>query len=373
MQPASQPLITVIVPVLNERRHIERCLESITNQQYPRDRYEVLVVDGGSTDGTREIIEGYERRGLVRLLHNPRRRPAAGMNVGLRNAAGDVMVRLDGHAFAAPDFLPRLVDGLRTTGADCVGGPITSIGETYMGRAIAMAMSSRFGVGGASFRVGGVGPADTVAFGAYKRETFETIGGFAEHLDKGEDCDVNYRLLDRGGKIMLVPDVHVSYVVRSDLPSFIGQYFSYGRSKPAVIVRHPEQTRPRHLVPAAFVGALALSVILAFTISPWPLVGLAALYGAFIAAATVYLASRHRTWEALPLPAILAGMHVAYGLGFFVGAAEVPFKRPWRYPMPALDGEFGWNRPAAGDAQPALVHADGRPDAIVSKTRSAGE
>jgi succinoglycan biosynthesis protein ExoA len=321
----AQPFVSVLVPVRNEERYIERCLHSLAEQDYPRDRYEVIVIDGQSTDATRQILSRFAAESTLdlRMLRNPRRVPAAALNLGLQQARGDVIVRVDGHVTVAPDFLNRSVTALNETQADCVGGVIESRGDTPAGESIALAMSSRVGVGGANFRVGGEGPVDTVAFGAYRRDVFDRIGKFAEDIDKGEDCEFNYRLLDRGGTILLVPGIRSQYVVRGDLPSLWRQYYGYGRGKPEVLRRHPSQSRPRQLVPATFVSALTLSGLLALAGPTRPLRLVLAAYAAFALGASVVLAARHG-WQHLPkLPAILASLHTAYGTGFIVGTLAV--------------------------------------------------
>jgi glycosyltransferase involved in cell wall biosynthesis len=325
------PLVSVLVPVYNEERHIERCLGALARQNYSRERFEVLVIDGGSTDRTLALVtRAIAEHGMnARVFHNPRRHQAAALNIGLENAHGDVIVRVDGHAFPAPDFISASVAALDRTGADCVGGPIQSVGETFVGKAIASAMSSRFGVGGASFRLGETGTADTVAFGAYRRDVFERLGVFAEELKKGEDAEFNYRLRDAGGRIMLCPEIRVSYIVRGSLPALFRQYFGYGRSKPEIIMRHPRQARPRHLVPTAAVTGTLLLALAAPLIGWLPLMMLGAVYVAFLAAGATYLAVRWRAWGVALVPLVLVCMHVSYGLGSLWGAAALPFTR-WK-------------------------------------------
>lgn len=315
------PFVSVIVPVRNEERYVERCLYSLARQDYPRERFEVIVVDGRSDDATRPIVNRFAAESTldVRLLDNPRRKTAAGLNVGLDAARGEVIVRVDGHASVAPDFLRRSVAALLDTGADCVGGVIESEGDTYMGSVIALAMSSRFGVGGASFRVGGEGTADTVAFGAYRRDVFDRIGGFTEGIDRGEDDEFNYRLRDRGGTILLVPGIRTRYTVRGSLGGLWRQYFGYGRAKPEVLRRHPAQARLRQLAPAAFVLALGVAALQALFRSTASLRILVAVYTGAATIASLALASQRR-WRYLPpLPVAFACLHLSYGLGFIVG------------------------------------------------------
>ncbi len=256
----TKPFVSVLVPVRNEARYIERCLRSLAEQDYPRDRFEVLVIDGRSDDATRELVSHFAAESTldVRLLDNPRRKTAAGLNRGLDEARGEVIVRVDGHATVAEDYLSRGVFALFDTGADCVGGVIEAVGDTRMGQAIAIAMSSRFGVGGVAFRVGGEGPVETVAFGAYRRDVFDRIGRFTEDIDKGEDDEFNYRLCDAGGRILLVPEMRAQYTVRGSLRGLARQYFGYGRAKPAVLARHPSQARTRQFAPAALVAGARL-------------------------------------------------------------------------------------------------------------------
>jgi glycosyltransferase involved in cell wall biosynthesis len=315
------PFVTVLVPVRNEERYIERCLSTLVEQDYPRERFEVLVIDGESTDATRQLVAHLAAESTLdlRLLPNPRLKPAAALNIGLAEARGEVIVRVDGHAAVARDFLSASVRALAETGADCVGGVIESEGDTYLGAAIAVAMSSRFGVGGAAFRVGGAGRVDTVAFGAYRAHVFRRIGRFREDIDKGEDDELNYRLLDAGGTIMLVPGIRARYTVRGDLPALWRQYIGYGMAKPRVLRLHPAQARPRQFVPAAFAAALSASAVAAILRHNRALRGLLAVYTLAATIASLASVQRHGWRHAPPLPAIFACLHVAYGLGFLIG------------------------------------------------------
>jgi glycosyltransferase involved in cell wall biosynthesis len=278
-----------------------------------------------STDETPRIVARFaaESTLTLRMVQNTRRKPAAAMNLGLADARGDVIGRVDGHAALASDYVSRGVAALLDTGADCAGGVIESEGDTFVGRVVALAMSSRFGVGGASFRTGGEGPADTVAFGLYRRDVFDRIGGFVEDIHQGEDDEFNYRLLDSGGRIVLVPELHARYTVRGSLPGVWRQYFGYGRAKVEVLMRHPSQARPRHLAPVALVVALGMSTVA----RGWPGKGLRrsiiGSYASGVALASVNIAAR-RGWGLLPvLPAAFVSLHVPYGLGTIAGIAAV--------------------------------------------------
>jgi succinoglycan biosynthesis protein ExoA len=315
------PLVSVLVPMRNEERYIEGCLGSLAQQDYPQERFEVLVLDGASSDRSRELVQGFAERGdlNLRLLDNPGRTTARGLNIGIAQARGDIVVRVDAHCAVAPSFLSQSVAALEETGADGVGGPIESVGRGPLGEAIALAMSSPFGVGNAHFRYSQEPRyTDTAAFAAYRRELFDRIGLYAEDIDFGEDDEFNYRLADAEGRILLTPKIRSTYYTRSSLPELFRQYLGYGRAKVEVLRRHPRQARIRQFVPAAFVGTLAGLGILS-PLAPLFRRGLALVVGAYIIAslaASLRLASRHGWRYAFLLPLAFADLHIAYGLGF---------------------------------------------------------
>jgi succinoglycan biosynthesis protein ExoA len=291
------PFVSVIVPMRNEERYIGGCLRGLAAQDYPRDRFEVLVVDGDSTDGSRRVVEEIAREtGLhVRLLSNRRRSTPCGLNVGIAQARGEIIARVDAHAQAEPSFLAESVAALRESGADVVGGPIRSAGAGLVGGAIALAMSSPFGVGNAAFRYSREEQfTDTVPFPAYRRSVFDRIGPFAEDIEWGEDDEFHYRLGDAGGRILLTPRIASTYFTRSSLASVARQYFRYGRVKVEVLRRHPRRMRVRQLVPGAFVLGLAITGSLATLRGRFmlPLATLAGVYALASLAASLRAAGR---------------------------------------------------------------------------------
>jgi len=316
-----QPFVSVLIPMHNEERHIESCLRSLARQDYPRERFEVLVLDGASSDGSRDIVEEFAAGDdlNLRLIDNPGRTTARGLNLGIAHARGDVIARVDAHAAVAPDFLRQSVDALTTTDADGVGGPIESVGRGLIGEAIAIAMSSPFGVGNAHFRYSREAQyTDTVAFPAYRRQIFDRIGPFAEDVDYGEDDEFHYRLGDAGGRLLLTPKIRSTYYTRSSLPDLFRQYLAYGRAKVEVLRRHPRQARLRQFVPAAFVTALLGLGLLSLAARPFRrlLVLLLAIYLLASSLASLRIASQ-RGWRYAPLlPLAFACLHTAYGLGF---------------------------------------------------------
>jgi glycosyltransferase involved in cell wall biosynthesis len=322
--PDDLPFVTVIIPVRNEEGYIGRCLQALAAQDYPRDRFEVIVLDGGSTDNTEyETQHAAEAVGLtVFFAPNPKKTAATGFNLGLTLAHGDVIVRLDGHTRIATDFLSANVRVLLQSGADAVGGPIETRGHGAVGRAIALAMSSRFGIGDTAFRDEGASEqwTDSVPYGAYRREVFERIGGLAEDIDRGEDDEFNYRLRQAGGRILLSPSIRSTYYCRNDFESLARQYWLYGLAKAKVLQRHPGRFRPRHLVPSALVATLAGGTLLATLDRRFGWLT-AAAGGAYATAAwlAALKAAKDDKREARNVALAYACIHVPAGAGMLVG------------------------------------------------------
>jgi glycosyltransferase involved in cell wall biosynthesis/SAM-dependent methyltransferase len=369
---ATAVTVTVIVPVRDEAASLARCLASLLAQDFPAARMEILVVDGMSADGSDRVARDAVRGATtsVRVIANPRRTAAAAMNLGIREARGDVIVRLDGHAEAAPDFVRRSVEALERTGADCVGGPIETVGEGATGRAIALAMSSRFGVGGAAFRTGGnrETDVDTVAFGAYRRSAFERAGPFDETFVRNQDDEFHLRLTRAGGRIVLVPGVRSTYRCRGSLGALARQYFGYGFWKPRVLVKHGRLPAVRALVPPAFVAALVASVVVAIVArEPRWLLAVAWPYAVANLAASL-VAAAPAAWSVLPgLPAAFATLHVAYGLGFWAGLFS-----PRRGDELERIGRFYSRRDAAARPAESAVLLDARRRDVRALLTAAG-
>jgi glycosyltransferase involved in cell wall biosynthesis len=321
---AGLPLVSVIMPIRNEAGFITRSLGAVQTQDYPRERIEILVVDGASTDATRAIVlEASRTDPRVRLFDNPAGIVATGMNRALPEARGDVVVRVDGHCEIAPDYVRRCAAHLAGGDAEGVGGSLETVGEGSVARAIAVAMSSPFGVGNSAFRTrqGETRLVDTVPFPAYRRETLQRAGPYDEELVRNQDDEYNFRIRRLGGRILLAADVHSRYHSRTSLASLWRQYFQYGYFKVRVMQKHPLQMRARHFVPAVFVSATAA---LAIGAAVWPparviLAVLLGLYACAGLAAAWRAASGDRR---APLPVVwlcFPILHFAYGSGFLWG------------------------------------------------------
>ncbi|HTR97345.1 MAG TPA: glycosyltransferase family 2 protein, partial [Candidatus Acidoferrales bacterium] len=346
------PLVSIVLAVRNEARHIQRALDSVSAQDWPYGRLEILVVDGGSTDGTIAIVDRFVARDpRVRRLANPAGHVAAGLNAGLAAARGDVVVRVDGHCRVPANYVRAGVEALRAGLAECAGGPVRTLGEGFVGRAIALAMSTPFGVGGARFRwAREAGEVDHVPFGVWRREVFERLGGFDPALVRNQDDEFSDRLRRAGGRIRLLPGAAVDYWCRSSLPALARQYFGYGFWKVRVIRRRGGwPSSPRHLAPAALLLALVLGSALALGTGRI-VFALAApgLEASFLAVATLVTLARKRDASALLLPAAIATMHLAYGAGFLLACRPGAGRAVAGAPL------------AIGAASAAPVHADSR-------------
>jgi len=261
------------------------------------------------------------RDSRVRLLDNPGRIQARALNLAIAEATGDVIARIDGHTLVAPDYVRRCVEALEATGADTVGGPLHSAGLTPMGRAIAVAYCSPFGVP-SRYRISRRAEfVDQVYLGAWRREVFERVGLFDPSLAVNEDYEHNYRVRRAGGRVFLTPAIHSTYYGRQTLGGLWRQYMRYGAGKLRVMATYPRSTRLRHLVAPLFVLALLLGGIVA-PFSAGVLWGFRAVLGSYalVNGAATLIEARRTGWALVwRLPAAFAVMHVAWGVGFWIG------------------------------------------------------
>lgn len=333
------PTVTIIMPIRNEVDFIEHSLGAVLAQDYPPTRTEVLIADGMSDDGTREtvqqIIEDCPPSNVqcptsFMLLDNPGRIVPPALNIGLQHAQGEVVIRVDGHCVIAQDYVRRCVAVLQETGADCVGGPMVTVGETWVSQGIALAQSSSFGVGGVAFRTrqSKSGYVDTVAFGAYQCKVFERIGGFDEELVRNQDDEFNFRLIQAGGKIWLDRSIRSVYYSRTSLRTLWRQYFQYGLYKVRLIQKRGAVPSWRHLVPGAFVmGLLGSGGLALATQEPLWALSVAGPYLAVNLVASLWTA--RKDWRTLLiLPIAFLTLHLSYGVGFLWGLWR--WRRGWR-------------------------------------------
>jgi glycosyltransferase involved in cell wall biosynthesis len=307
------PSISVILPVLNEERHLEEAVHSILSQDY-QGKLEVILAVGPSRDRTLEIAQSISRRdSRVVLVDNPSGRTAAGLNIALNKSQSPVVVRVDGHAHIPNDYLTLIVEILNKTGAVNVGGVMAAVGTTPFERAVAGAMRSPLGVGASRFHTGGeAGIVDTVYLGAFRREALVAIGGFDERFTRAQDWELNFRLRENGGVVYFDPRLHVTYRPRSTVKALAKQYFEYGRWRRVVSRRHSGTINYRYLAPPFALVGFTLSLIAGFFL---PILFIpAAIYLLFVLAASVRIASSIR--EYFLLLTVIPTMHFAWGAGF---------------------------------------------------------
>lgn len=321
------PRVSVIVPCRNERDFIDGFVASLQQQDYDASRIEFLIADGMSDDGTTQRLEEHAR-GDPRLhaIPNPGLSVSHGLNLAIRRARGEVIVRMDVHTVYARDYVSKCVEALQVTGAQCVGGPWKAVGRAYMQRAVAGAFQSRLGSGGArSHSTTYRGEVDSVYLGCWRRQTLLDAGLFDEELVRNQDDELCLRLKRKGGLIWQSPDIRSEYHPRGSLRALFRQYYQYGYWKVRVIRKHGQPASLRHLVPAAAVIA-GLVLLVAAPFSSAAVVALASLAGAYLLAigvAAVRCCSRLQDWALLPvLPGAFIAYHAGYGLGFCHGLVD---------------------------------------------------
>lgn len=325
------PPVSVVMPVLNEERHLEEAVGRVLDQDYPGE-LEVVLAIGPSKDRTQEIADKLaDRDPRISIVPNPTGKTPAALNVGIAHAKHDILVRVDGHGALTDGYITRAVEVLDESGADNVGGVMAAEGRTPTEMAVACAYRSRLGLGASTFHQGGkAGPADTVYLGVFRRAALERVGGFDETMHRAQDWELNYRIRKTGGLIWFSPDLSVTYRPRSSLSAVAKQFFHTGQWRREVIRRHPETANKRYLAPPIAVILLAIGTILGIigliTGVSWLDLGFLAPLGyAVLLVAGSAVEGRYLPWRAqLWMPLVCATMHVSWGLGFLLGLRERP-------------------------------------------------
>ncbi|TDW98976.1 glycosyltransferase family 2 protein [Kribbella sp. VKM Ac-2566] len=325
------PPVSVVMPVLNEERHLEEAVGRVLEQDYPGN-LEVVLAIGPSKDRTQEIADKLaEKDHRISIVPNPTGKTPAALNVGIAHAKHDILVRVDGHGALTDGYITRAVEVLEESGADNVGGVMAAEGRTPTEMAVACAYRSRLGLGASTFHQGGkAGPADTVYLGVFRRAALERVGGFDETMHRAQDWELNYRIRKTGGLIWFSPDLSVTYRPRSSLSAVAKQFFHTGQWRREVVRRHPETASKRYLAPPVAVIGLAIGTILGIiglaTGISWLDLGFLAPIGyAVLLLVGSAVEGRYLPWKALAwLPLVCATMHVSWGLGFLIGLREKP-------------------------------------------------
>lgn len=316
--------VTVVLPALDEARHLERCVRSLLADPWPRDQLEILVVDGGSTDGTVEIAERLAKEfPFLRVLHNPKRLQAAAFNLALAAAdpRADIIVRCDVHAEYPPGFLSRAVAALERSGAGLAGYGDAPKAEGCFQRAVAFVQNTRLGVGGALYRLGGISKyVDHAKHGAFRRRVVEAVGGYDERFSHNEDSELSLRLWQAGHKVWLDADLTVGYYPRATPQALARQYWLYGRGRAMTVLKHRILPQPRQVAPVALLFAELLALAAAPLLPAAMLLFVA--YAAALCCIGLWGALQKRSLCVLAAPVALAIMHHAWGAGFLARLIE---------------------------------------------------
>lgn len=333
------PFISVVVPCRNEAAYISKCLDSVISNDYPKDKMEIMVIDGMSEDGTRGIIKEYENKyPYISSFDNHKKILAAAWNIGIKNAKGDIIMALNAHGIFRSDYISKCVMHFGKYDADYIGGIIISHprNSNYLGKAIAAALSNSFGVGDSYFRIGLKRPmfADTAAFGGYRKEIFRKIGLYNECLDRSQDMEFHSRLRKAGGSILLAPDMVCEYYLRTDLKDFIRDSFVNGFWVLYPLKFTDITLSVRHLTPLLFVSSLiCLGILLGLSVVFWWLfLFILVLYASVNIYYSLRIALKEKNIGLLfVMPVIFATLHILYGLGTFYGGLKaLASKQFWR-------------------------------------------
>lgn len=333
----SDCLVSIICPIYQEEKYIEKCISTILEQDYPIELLEVLFVDGMSLDRTREIVYRYSSKyQFIKLLDNPYRVVPHAMNIGYRASKGDVIIRIDGHCEYPSNYVSTLVKYLFKLNADNVGALWNTMpaNDTAICQSIAIASSHPFGVGASKHKIGTdkIIETDTVPFGCYKREVFERIGLFDEDLIRNQDDEFNARLINAGGKIYLIPHLIIDYIARDKFSKMCKMYFQYGLFKPLVNKKLGSPATVRQFFPLLFLLGIIIGGLLSlFSVSIAMLYfGIISLYILLTITISTTNAFKHKQPLLIfLLPITFFMIHMSYGYGYLVGLFKILTKQPF--------------------------------------------
>lgn len=319
--------LSIVIPCYNEEQYIEQCINSILDNDYPKTEYEIIIVDGGSYDKTLKILDEIKENIPVSLkvLHNPMQIPPTAMNIGIKKARGELIMRLDMHTTYAKNYISTLLKWKEDLEADNIGAVTKTdvLNENNVSIAIKKILAHPFGVGGSDFRVGIKEPkqVDTVPFGCYDRQLLLDLGGYDERLRRNQDIELNKRLIASGKSIFLIPYTHCTYFARESWSKLAKNNFDNGKWNliTAYYTKNFASLSLRHFVPLFFVLSLVIPALISLMF--WPFILLSCLsFGLYFLTLVIVISKMdrkgtsffHLLWTFLVL-------HISYGLGSFVG------------------------------------------------------
>ncbi|MFA7711700.1 MAG: glycosyltransferase [Candidatus Neomarinimicrobiota bacterium] len=323
---SNKPTISVIIPCRNEEKYIGQCLDSLLRQKYDINNVEILIIDGMSTDNTRNIIKNFIKEyPNIKLFDNPGKTVPYALNIGIANSKNDYIIRMDAHCKYEKSYISELIRWSKQLDADNVGGRFITIpgSESIIAKCISVVSKHSFGIGNSLYRIGlsDVKEVDTVPFGCFKRELFGKIGLFDTDLPRNQDDEFNARIRKNGGKIYLIPSIKIIYYARTSFKKLAIMYYQYGYFKPLAVKKVRGSITIRQLVPAIFVLSLLTSGILSF-FSQYifgVFIGILGLYSIANLLISICLAMKENILLVFGLPVAFAILHFSYGIGYLKG------------------------------------------------------
>ncbi len=325
--------ISVIIPVYNEEQYIENCIISLLQQDYPLVSMEWIFVDGCSEDSTKKLIDNYKKKysELIKLLDNPNKTVPFAMNIGIKEAKGEYIIRLDAHAEYNYDYISKCVYYLNTTNANNVGGVAETKSRCFIGDCIAKILSSKFGVGNSQFRTNGTSSyVDTVPFGAFRKEVFEKWGGYDERLSRNQDNEMNYRIRKNGGKIYLAEDIRFSYYCRDTIKGISDMAIKNGMWNVITMKLCPGSMGLRHFVPFVFLLSVIFLPLLSMVIKPIVIIFVVEMFLYFVLDIYFSYELADNVKSLILLLILFPLFHVTYGLGSMKGILKILFEKDFK-------------------------------------------
>lgn len=319
------PFVSALLVTRNEKDYIKMSLMSLIDQTYPKDKYEIIIIDGGSTDGTLDIIkelqDTYNSESFsIRVVPNPKKILATGWNIGIQSAKGDYVMRIDAHATAEKDFIEKSVETMQRVDAVCVGGKLTSKSLNGEEDVISYVLSSSYGVGNSSFRVSEEEKyADTAVYGLYKKDIFDKVGFFDEKMVRNQDIELHSRIKKKGGRFYFNPAIKSTYYTRNTVKKMLKQAYGNGQWNMVLLKRGCGALSFRHLVPFAFVIFIIGTFVLGFLNPIFWILTIGVI--AFHLALGVYFAMKKtkKVNQILTMPFLFISLHISYGVGYIRG------------------------------------------------------
>lgn len=322
--------VSVVMPVYNEGKYIKKCIDSLLEQDYPLAKMEWIFVDGNSNDETVNIITNYASKhpGLIYVYSNPKKIVSFAMNIGISKSRGKYIIRLDAHADYPSDYISKCIYYLEQKNADNVGGVAETKANSFVGKAIAKMLSSKFGVGNSQFRTNGKsGYVDTVPFGAFKRDVFKKYGGYDERLVRNQDNEMNFRIRKNGGKIYLANDIRFSYYCRDSVKGIALMAKENGKWNVITMKLCKGAMGIRHFIPLVFVISILSLLILGFFYKFfWLFLGAEML--TYLTLDIVFsFKNRSSFAEMVALLVLFPIFHISYGCGSIIGFLKLCTKK----------------------------------------------